>query len=260
MMDLATTPAARSPTPVLATAAAGLGAAAILVLLGGPLGYRIGLWPLPLALGLLPRVAVYLGAAAVLVGALGLLSSLFGRRRLWALVALAGMLVGGVSAYAPLRFRAIGRSLPPINDITTDTENPPQFQALMPLRAAAHAEPIVHNAEVARLQKSAYPDIAPLTLALTPDRALVLAVAQANRMGWTIINIDAAHGRLEATDRTLWYGFTDDIVVRVAADEGSGGARIDIRSKSRVGRGDFGANARRVRNYLAAVKGAGSLN
>jgi len=259
MTDLATAPAARGPSPVLAGAGAGLGAAAILVLLIGPLGYRVGLWPLSLALGLLPRVAVYLGAGAVLVGALGLLSSVFGRRRLWALVALAGMLAGAASAYVPLRFRAIGRSLPPINDITTDTETPPQFQAVLPLREHARAEPIVYTAEVARLQKSAYPDIAPLTLDLTPDRALVLAVDQATRMGWTIVNIDAAQGRLEATDRTLWYGFTDDIVVRVSADEG-GGARIDIRSKSRVGRGDFGANAKRVRKYLAAVKGAGKLN
>ncbi len=259
MTHTATAGATSRPSPILAVAGAALGASAILLLLVGPLGYRVGLWPLSMALGLLPRVAMYLGFAAGAVGALGLLTSVLGGRRVWALIALAGMLVGGASAYVPLRFRALGRSVPPINDITTDTEHPPEFRAVMPLREAAQAEPVVYGgANTAALQKSAYPDIAPLVLDLTPDRALVLAVDQATRMGWTIVNIDAAHGRLEATDRTLWYGFTDDIVVRVTADEG--GARIDVRSKSRVGRGDIGTNAKRVRKYLAAVKGAGKLN
>lgn len=259
MTHTVTAGATSRPSPILAAAGSGLGISAIILLLVGPLGYRIGLWPLSMALGVLPRVAMYLGFAAVAVGALGLLSSVLGRRRVWALIALAGMLGGGASAYVPLRFRAIGRSVPPINDITTDTEQPPAFDAVMPLRQADHAEPVTYGgASTAALQKSAYPDIAPLVVDLTPDRALVLAVDQAMRMGWTIVNIDAAHDRLEATDRTLWYGFTDDIVVRVTADEG--GSRIDVRSKSRVGRGDFGTNAKRVRKYLAAVKGAGKLN
>lgn len=259
MTHTATAEASSRPSPILAAAGAAFGVSAGILLLAGPLGYRVGLWPLSMALGLLPRTAMYLGFAAVAAGAFGLLSSVLGRRRLWALIALAGMLVGGASAYVPLRFRAIGRSTPPINDITTDSEHPPAFQAVMPLREAAHAESAVYGgAKTAALQRSAYPDIVPLVLDLTPDRALVLAVDQATRMGWTIVNIDASHGRLEATDRTLWYGFTDDIVVRVSADED--GARIDVRSKSRVGRGDLGTNAKRVRKYLAAVKGAGKLN
>jgi uncharacterized protein (DUF1499 family) len=259
MTQAATVEMIRRPSPFLAAAGGGLGAVALSLLVVGPLGYRIGLWPLSVALGLLPRTAMYLGFGGVAVGALALFSSLLGRRRVWALIALAGMLAGGASAYVPLRFRAIGRSVPPINDITTDTEHPPEFQAVMPLREAAHAEPVVYGgAGTAALQKSAYPDIVPLILDLPPDRALVLAVDQARRMGWTIVAIDAPHSRLEATDRTLMYGFTDDIVVRVSADED--GARIDVRSKSRVGRGDFGTNAKRVRKYLAAVKGAGKLN
>ncbi len=259
MTQAVTAGMASRPRPFLAAAGASLGAAALLLLVVGPLGYRVGLWPLSVALGLLPRTAMYLGFGGVAVGALGLLFSLLGRRRVWALIALAGMLAGGASAYVPLRFRAIGRSVPPINDITTDTENPPEFQAVMPLRQAAHAESAVYGgANTAALQKSAYPDIVPLVLDLPPDRALVLAVDQATRQGWTIVTIDAAHGRLEATDRTLMYGFTDDIVVRVSADDG--GARIDVRSKSRVGRGDFGTNAKRVRAYLAAIKGADKLN
>jgi uncharacterized protein (DUF1499 family) len=71
-------------------------------------------------------------------------------------------------------------------------------------------------------------------------------------MGWKIVAADGERGRIEATDTTAWYGFTDDIVVRVSAEGDL--SRIDIRSKSRIGRGDFGTNARRVRTYLAAVK------
>ncbi|HTZ78154.1 MAG TPA: DUF1499 domain-containing protein [Stellaceae bacterium] len=260
MTEAASMPAAHRPSPLLAVLGGGLGAAAAILLLLAPLGYRVGLWSLSLALGVLPRLSVYVGFAAVVTGALGFLTSLMGRRRAWALLALAGILLGAASAYVPLRFRAIDRSVPPINDITTDTEHPPQFGAVLPLRAAAHAEPVAYSAETAALQRSGYPDIAPLILKLPPDQALVLAVDQATRMGWTIVNIDAAHGRLEATDRTFWFGFTDDIVVRVTADEGAGGSRLDIRSKSRVGRGDLGTNARRVRRYLAAVKGADKLN
>ena len=70
-------------------------------------------------------------------------------------------------------------------------------------------------------------------------------------MGWTIVAADAA-GRIEASDRSRWFGFTDDIVIRVAAADS--GSRVDVRSSSRRGRSDFGVNAARVRAYLAALR------
>jgi len=143
-----------------------------------------------------------------------------------------------------------------IHDISTDTDNPPPFVAVMPAREAAHAATAEYaGPALAATQKRAYPDIAPLTLALPPAAAFAQALATAKAMPrWTIVASDEASGRIEASARTRWMGFTDDIVIRITA-EGSG-ARVDMRSLSRVGRGDFGANAARIRAYFAALRTA----
>ena len=73
-------------------------------------------------------------------------------------------------------------------------------------------------------------------------------------MGWTILAADDAAGRIEASDRSRWFGFTDDIVIRITAS--GSGSRIDLRSSSRVGRSDFGVNAARVESYLSALRAA----
>jgi uncharacterized protein (DUF1499 family) len=104
---------------------------------------------------------------------------------------------------------------------------------------------------VAAVQKRAYPDLAPLTLAVPPDRAFARVQAAARSMGWRIVADVPADGRLEAIDTTRWFGFADDIVVRVTATPN--GSRIDVRSASRVGRSDLGVNAKRIRAFLAAV-------
>jgi uncharacterized protein (DUF1499 family) len=92
-------------------------------------------------------------------------------------------------------------------------------------------------------------------LNVTPGRAFDRAVAAAKAMGWDIVASDPAGGRIEATDTTFWFGFKDDVVVRVTPQPA--GSRVDVRSLSRVGGGDLGANAARIRAFLAAVK-AGS--
>ena len=108
---------------------------------------------------------------------------------------------------------------------------------------------------IAAQQQKAYPDIAPLTLPLAPAKAFDLALATARTMPrWNVTASDPASGRIEASQASFWFGFVDDIVIRVTpAGEGS---RIDIRSVSRQGKGDLGVNADRVRAYLAALKAA----
>jgi uncharacterized protein (DUF1499 family) len=97
-------------------------------------------------------------------------------------------------------------------------------------------------------QKRGYPDIKPLELPLPPADAFARALDAAKGMGWEIAAADAAAGRIEATATTPWFGFHDDVVIRVVpAPKGS---RIDVRSVSRVGRGDFGTNSKRIRAYL----------
>ena len=108
------------------------------------------------------------------------------------------------------------------------------------------------GAKIAEQQRRAYPDIVPLSLALQPSAAFGRALETAQRMGWTIVNADDTAGRIEASDRSRWFGFIDDIVIRVTP---SGSAsRIDVRSASRVGRSDFGVNAARIETYLSALR------
>ena len=249
----------RSWTAAVAVLGAVVAFAAALILVAAPLGYRLGIWPLSTALVFLPRVVVYdAGIAGAVLSLVALVGALAGRRRGWAALAVLGIVVGTGAAYVPWKFMEMGHALPSMNDISTDTSNPPAFEAVMPLREAAHAQPVTYNPDFPALQKQAYPDIVPAHLDKPTDQAFTIALDAARKLGWTIVAADAERGRIEATDRTLWYGFTDDIVVRVSAD--GSGSRIDMRSKSRVGRGDFGTNARRVRAYLAALKSAGATS
>lgn len=155
----------------------------------------------------------------------------------------------------PLRMYLAVRSLPAIHDITTDTENPPQFVAVLALRKSA-LNPVEYGGpEIARQQKMAYPDIAPLILDAPPARIFEHALAFAVEQRWTIINADAGSGLIEATDTTFWFGFKDDIVIRIAPLVN--GSRTDIRSLSRVGKSDVGANAKRIRAFIKRLKSSG---
>jgi uncharacterized protein (DUF1499 family) len=106
--------------------------------------------------------------------------------------------------------------------------------------------------EVPELQRQRYPDIQPLHLGLAPAAALQAAQRAAERLGWQIDAYVPGDGRLEATDRSAFFGFKDDVVVRVRASDA--GSRLDVRSKSRVGLSDVGANARRVRAFLKLIE------
>jgi uncharacterized protein (DUF1499 family) len=99
-----------------------------------------------------------------------------------------------------------------------------------------------------------YPDLGPARFTAPPDRVFARAVDIARDLGWEIVATAPAEGRLEATDRTRWFGFRDDVVVRVRPD--GAGSRVDVRSVSRVGRSDLGTNARRIRGFMDALRTA----
>jgi hypothetical protein len=140
-------------------------------------------------------------------------------------------------------------NVPPIHDITTDIVQPPQFVAILPLRKDAPNPAVYGGPEIAIKQRSAYPDIQTLILNAPGPQAFEQALTAARTLGWRIVAEVPQEGRIEATDTTFWFGFKDDIVVRVtAADERR--TLVDVRSVSRVGRSDVGANARRIRVYL----------
>src|SRR5689334_5500607 len=170
---------------VLGTVVAIVAGVALLV---APLGYRFGIWPLRFALTDLPRTYVfYAGIAGAALSLIGLVTTLASRRRGWAVLAMLGIVVGAGSAYVPWAFAQMGREVPPVNDITTDTANPPSFEALMPLRQAANAQPVTYSSEFPAMQKQAFPDIAPAHLDKPPDQAFTVAVDAVRKMGWTIV-------------------------------------------------------------------------
>ena len=246
-------PTARQPLRRLPQLALLLAVAAAVLLGLGPLGWRAGLWHYRVAFTTLFPWAAYCGIAAA---ALALIALIFGRwigggRRL-ATCTLA-FVIGAAIAYVPWRYDQLRGSVPPIHDITTDPQNPPQFRAVLPMRDKERANPVVYEGTaVSDQQRRFYPDIAPLSLALDPRKAFARAFDAATGMGWTIISSDATEGRIEASERSFWFGFTDDVVIRIVASDA--GSRIDVRSVSRVGRSDFGVNAARVRAYLAKLR------
>lgn len=228
-------------------ASLGLSGTAAVLLLAAPLGSQAGLWTFRGGFTLL-RWAAYVAIAA---GALGLAGGLLARRVGPALAA--GALALVVLA-VPWQWLRTARSVPPIHDITTDTASPPAFEAVVPLRAGA-SNPPDYDPAVAAQQRDAYPDVVPLDVARPVDEVFEAARRAAEVMGWEIVAVDAVRGRLEAVDTTFWFRFKDDIVVRVEATDT--GARVDVRSKSRVGRSDVGKNAARIREYLAEVRRGG---
>jgi uncharacterized protein (DUF1499 family) len=235
--------------------------AAVLLLAAGPFGWRLGLLHYRIAFSMLMPWSFYCGLAAAGLAVIGLLAGLWAgvgagaSPRRHVLTAAIAFLIGGAVAYMPWHYDHMRGSVPRINDITTDTENPPQFQAVLPVRKAADANPITYDAKTAEQQRNAYPDIAPLIVDVPPKAAFERALATAEKLNWTIVASDPAAGHIEASQSSRWFGFTDDVAIRVAA--AGAGSRVDIRSVSRYGRGDFGVNAARVRAFLAAFRAAG---
>jgi uncharacterized protein (DUF1499 family) len=216
------------------------------LLLAGPLGTRAGAWSfvigfLLLAISLLLALA---GASLSLVGAM--------KTGQWA-VAAAGIIIGLIVVAIPSSVILSARGAPPIHDITTDPDNPPAFVAIVPLRAGAANPPEYAGSEAAVQQRRAYPDIQPVVLRANAGEVFDRALAAVRALGWEVVADDRSSGRIEAVDTTFWFGFKDDVVIRVT-EAGSGNARIDVRSKSRVGLGDVGTNARRIRTLLARLQ------
>lgn len=144
------------------------------------------------------------------------------------------------------------QGLPAIHDITTDTLDPPRFVDVLPLRAGAPNTAEYGGPDVALQQQKAYPDLGPVHVAEPPQVVFDRALAVVRDLGWDLVAAKPDEGRIEATDTTFWFRFKDDVVIRLRP--GDGGTRVDVRSVSRVGGGDVGTNAGRIRAYLARLK------
>jgi uncharacterized protein (DUF1499 family) len=227
------------------------GAAAVLPMAAG-FGSRFGLWHFRTGFQLL-RVDVYLCGAALLVAAVAFGISLVRRFRGALPVALAALLIPMFPLAAILSQFRDAQELPRIHDITTDFAEPPQFSAVIPLRPEGSNALDYEGPAVAASQAAAYPDIQPVLSRYKPDRAFELARSLARAYGWKTVREDREAGEIEAVDTTFWFGFKDDISIRIRPHPG--GSRVDIRSVSRVGVSDVGANARRIRRFMHDFKG-----
>jgi uncharacterized protein (DUF1499 family) len=217
------------------------------------LGTRWGIWDFRTGLTIF-RWSAYGGIGAAVISALAILSLVrlvSWRSFLWALI---GLIIGAGLVTVSWNWEQTAGSVPRIHDITTDTTTPPEFVAIARLREK-NWNPLQYGGPaVAEQQHEAYPDIVPLILPVPPGEAFDRALSVAKNMGWTIVDANKAGGRIEAVATTFWFGFKDDIVIRI---ELSGtGSRVDIRSVSRVGVSDLGTNAKRTREFLRQMKGA----
>lgn len=231
-------------TALLLAVLSGLG-----LLLSGP-GCRLEIWSLKFGFTLF-QFSAFGGVAAVVLSLAALLMSR--RERRCIIFGSLSLVLGALAAWIPWHQLQIVKSLPYIHDITTDTEHPPEFVAILPLRKDAPNTATYAGAELAAQQQKTYADLKPLLLNLPVAQAYARALSVAQKMNWEIVANDASVGRIEATDTTFWFGFKDDIVVRVSASD-EGRSRIDVRSVSRVGQSDVGTNAARIRRYLAALR------
>ena len=172
--------------------------------------------------------------------------------------AFAAILIACVGLAAPLYFLSLALTLPRLTDVETTPDEPLDFKMLAGMRPAG-SNPITEpdEAEI-EAQDQAYPDIGPMALERSAPEVFSLVHEAVERLGWTIVLNEApgetGAGRIEATDRTLIMGFTDDVVVQVKGDDAH--TVIDVRSVSRYGLHDLGANAKRIRDLFAEVTAA----
>ena len=229
--------------------------------LASSLGVWMGMWdfrqgfsmlrtlstPAPwiMGVGALVTVSAFVGATALSLGNSTRLATL----------ALSGTIAVALAYYVPTSFRSGG--YPGIHDISTDAVNPPAYIAIAPLRADApnsmvYGEDQDRTAEgLWEIQQGAYPDIVPQRFNDSVEQVFNRAVEAVDTMGWELVDANLTDGRIEATDTTFWFRFKDDVVVYISRDGNE--TVVNARSLSRVGGGDFGKNATRLREFFALL-------
>ena len=220
----------------------------LLVALPGPL-YKYGVVDLGTAFTGF-KFGVFAGIATLI---LLVLQILFKRKTVTLGSTIMALLLSTIAIAIPLSMLNKGKSVPPIHDISTDLVNPPEFVAIAPLRADAPNPVEYAGVEVATQQRAAYPELQTLNYPQSKSELVEATKQVIDHLGWQLVNIDADQGIVEATDRTMWFGFKDDVIVRIT-DNGSK-RLVDIRSKSRVGGSDLGKNAERIHKFIEELEG-----
>jgi uncharacterized protein (DUF1499 family) len=196
-------------------------------------------------------ISVIVGLLAAAISIIAIVAIFFTPGNKGIYLCILGLIISIPVAVIPLYMR-YEIKVPPIHDITTDITNPPAFVSVLPLRKDAYNKPEYGGPDVAAQQTKAYPDIKTLTLNMPADKAFSRALDVAKNMSWEIVAAEPKEGRIEATATTFWMGFKDDVIIQITAQNKM--SNIDIRSESRVGKSDLGANAQRIRIFLGEMQ------
>ncbi|GMM68594.1 hypothetical protein MTsDn1_18890 [Alteromonas sp. MTD1] len=195
------------------------------------------------------RFGVYVGGAALILIILQVLinrkSVSWGSTFIYAAMAL-------VAVGMPVSMMSKASAVPPIHDITTDVTNPPEFVAIAPLREGAPNPVSYEGGDVTKQQLEAYPEIKTQLLPQSINEVYIAAERTIDALGWERVTVGALPNTLEATDTTTWFGFKDDVVVRLTVQNDD--TLVDVRSKSRVGKSDLGKNAQRIDAFLFELR------
>ena len=208
-------------------------------------GFRMEWWGYGRSLIVL-RAAGIVGGTAIALSIVGIFMTWPGRSQKGLLLSTIALLVAGPILVTPLYWGYSKSALPPIQDISTDLETPPDFWEVPTSR-------VYPGPEVARQQQLAYPEIKPIIFSRPMKEVFGHAVTLVEERGWNLVASELEEGRIEATVTTFWYGFKDDVVIRLM--EVDTGVRVDMRSTSRFGSGgDGGTNANRIRKFLSSLQ------
>lgn len=218
---------------------------AIVVAMLGPLGSRIGWWNFDTAV-LIAKWSAYTGLVAAVACLSGLFMARPGGKRRGFIYSVLGLLILTPMIIYLQYWKHAKATLPPIQDITTNTEAPPTFWYAPNSR-------VYGGAAIAAWQEEAYPDIQPLILPVSMDNAYRLVIELIKENGWQLYTPNQDEMHIEATVTTFWFGFSDDVVIHIT-EPAKGSSRIDMRSTSRFGGGgDGGTNANRIRSFFKAL-------
>ncbi|MBQ4832072.1 DUF1499 domain-containing protein [Pseudoalteromonas sp. MMG010] len=222
---------------------------AVLVIFTMMFGARLGFWPPIVGFGYIRNYLNPIAYTLFSFSVLGLIYNLKNKNRKGILKTVFATFIG-LALLSPTLYSLVKpkKRAPAIHDITTNTLNPPLFLVLDDSRPGAKNSLVYSGEETAKIQQQAYPDIAPILTNLSSIESFNKALKIAKDKGWDIVIEDPKNLRFEATAKTKIFAFEDDIVVVITPLIRQ--SRIDIRSVSRVGRSDQGANAARIKDFI----------
>jgi uncharacterized protein (DUF1499 family) len=208
------------------------------------LGTKFGLWPFTIGF-LVLAASILLALITIVIAAIYILKEAYSADK-------STMRNSALLAFVPMAIIATvvagAGDVPPIHNITTNLANPPIYEAVLPLRAE-DSNPLEITPAVAALHSAGYPNLKPMISDLSTKQAIAKAEQVAQNLGWTVVTGQRPN-YVEATVSSFWFGFTDDIVIRVTPAQN--GSIVDLRSVSRVGKSDLGANANRINQFISA--------